>query len=242
VTEKVEPQESALENCAATHPYLYHYTSEAGFRGIMESNSLWATYFEDLNDSKEIHELRVPLVQELTAWFMPLVLEFRQSGLRESQIVSKAGGNIRAAQDLARRWVNSLYNTTFEADATKRQSLCCITSFCSHANDQPYERENGLLSQWRGYGGQGGYCLVFDTAKLQTQLEKERKSYFILHAELRPAYYFIEGMPVTRLFADLLAFSKDIVSAAMSGDRDFSAEKAFTPFVSSATTTKHRGF
>ena len=32
-------------------PELYHYTSEAGFRGIVASNSLWATFFEDLNDS-----------------------------------------------------------------------------------------------------------------------------------------------------------------------------------------------
>jgi hypothetical protein len=208
----------------------------------VESNSLWATYFADLNDSKEIHELRVPLVSELTTWFAPLVREYRQSGFRESQVVSNAGGNVRAAQDLARRWVNSLYNTTFETDEKIRQSLCCITSFCSHANDQPYERENGLLSQWRGYGGEGGYCLVFDTAKLLKQLEKERKSYFFLHVELRPAYYFIEGAPVTRLFSDLLAFSKEIVGAAMSGDRSFSTEKVFTPFVSSATTTKHRGF
>jgi TRAP-type C4-dicarboxylate transport system substrate-binding protein len=51
---------------AATHPYLHHYTTEAGLRGIVDSNSLWATYFADLNDSKEIHEVRVPLVQELT--------------------------------------------------------------------------------------------------------------------------------------------------------------------------------
>ena len=163
--EKVEPHISAADNCAATHPFLYHYTSETGFRGIVDSNSFWATYFADLNDSKEIHELRVPLVRELTAWFLPLVIEFRQSGLRANQVVSNAGGNARAAQDLARRWVNSLYSTTFEADETKRQAFCCITSFCSHANDQPYERENGLLSQWRGYGGAGGYCLVFDTTE-----------------------------------------------------------------------------
>ena len=73
------------------------------------------------------------------------------------------------------------------------------------------------------------------------QLDKEKKSHFFLHVELRPAHYYIEGAPVTGLFSDLLSFSKEIVGAAMSG-KDFSPEKLFTPFVSSATTTKHRGF
>jgi hypothetical protein len=41
-----------------------------------------------------------------------------------------------------------------------------ILSFCDHSGDTGYERDNGLLSQWRGYGEGGGFCLVFNTAKL----------------------------------------------------------------------------
>jgi hypothetical protein len=37
---------------------FFHYTSEAGLRGIVESNSLRATYFSDLNDASEIRQLR----------------------------------------------------------------------------------------------------------------------------------------------------------------------------------------
>jgi hypothetical protein len=236
-----EKENKPSTDWTSAHRFLYHYTTEGGFRGIVESNSLRATYFADLNDSNEINELRVPLVQEMTTWFIPLIQKFRDKGLRERQTVSKVGGIVNAATNLARRWVNSLYSTTFESDATKRPSLCCITSFCSHAHDQPYERENGLLSQWRGYGGIGGFCLVFDTAKLAALLEKEKKSFFILYAALRPAFYFVGGSSVAELFSELLSFSKEIVGAAME-QKDFDPSKVFTPFVMSATTTKHRGF
>jgi hypothetical protein len=41
-----------------------------------------------------------------------------------------------------------------------------ITSLCSHYPDHAYEVKNGLLSQWRAYGGAERYCIVFDTEKL----------------------------------------------------------------------------
>jgi len=44
-----------------THPELHHYTDEGGLRGIVENNSLWGTYFEHLNDTREIHRLRETL-------------------------------------------------------------------------------------------------------------------------------------------------------------------------------------
>jgi hypothetical protein len=34
---------------------LYHYTDFNGFKGIIESHSLWATYCRSLNDSTELH-------------------------------------------------------------------------------------------------------------------------------------------------------------------------------------------
>lgn len=234
--------ETELASLATKHPYLYHYTSEAGFRGIFESNALWGTYFADLNDSQEIHAVRTPLVEELTDAFISLVKEFRQYGFKENQIVSKAGGNQAAARNIARSWVNSLYTVTFQEPEQERVGLCCITSFCSHADDQEYERENGLLSQWRGYGGQGGYCLVFDTTKLIRLIRKESKKFFYLHVDLSPAFYFISTLPLHGHFSDLFSFSRDIVRTAMSGNKNFTVERIFKPFVTAATTTKHRGF
>jgi hypothetical protein len=149
---------------------------------------------------------------------------------------------IIAAKRIANDWVNALYHTTFEGDEATRLSICCITSFCFHQADQQYERDNGLLSQWRGYGGTGGYCLIFDNGKIRSMLETERATFFYVHLDLRAAHYFLGGTPLIPLFPELIAHSKEVVEAAVSGNREFSVEQLFLPFVTSATTTKHRGF
>jgi hypothetical protein len=61
VNKSEEPAEHVITFC----PELYHYTDTSGLKGIVESNSLWATYFGDLNDAQEVHALRVPIVDEL---------------------------------------------------------------------------------------------------------------------------------------------------------------------------------
>ncbi|MFO1205708.1 MAG: hypothetical protein U1E63_08295 [Burkholderiales bacterium] len=35
------------------HPYLYHYTTAEGLKGIVESQQLWATNIAYLNDAEE---------------------------------------------------------------------------------------------------------------------------------------------------------------------------------------------
>lgn len=50
-----------------------------------------------------------------------------------------------------------------------------ITSFATTNNKQV--SENGLLSQWRAYGSDGGYALVLDTAALDDVLRKEGEAY-----------------------------------------------------------------
>jgi hypothetical protein len=122
------------------HPQLYHYTDGVGLKGIVASNSLRATYFGNLTDANEIHELREPLVLELSRRLEPFVKEIRARGSRRSRVISRFGGSAAVARQLARGWANALYSTTFEPK--DELGLCCIASFCSHANDQAYEREN----------------------------------------------------------------------------------------------------
>ncbi|MEO6840164.1 MAG: DUF2971 domain-containing protein [Bradyrhizobium sp.] len=222
------------------HPQLYHYTDGAGFKGIVESNSLRATYFGNLNDANEILELRVPLVVELSRRLEPFVREIQAKGSRRSTVVSKLGGSAVVAEQLAQDWAKVLYSTTF---GTKDElGLCCIVSFCSHANDQAYERENGLLSQWRGYGRNGGFCLVFNTAALSKLLEAERGTYFYLLAQLQAVHYPVEGASPIDAFESLISLSEGVIKKAVEGDRNFTTAELFVPFVESATAFKHRGF
>jgi Protein of unknown function (DUF2971) len=55
-----------------------------------------------------------------------------------------------------------------------RRSPVFIASFCRH--EEAHHMKNGLLSQWRGYAGEGGgYCVVFDEAALDSLVEAERR-------------------------------------------------------------------
>lgn len=45
------------------HDLVYHYTTLSGLKGILESQSLYATNFAFLNDSREIHQIR-PRLEE----------------------------------------------------------------------------------------------------------------------------------------------------------------------------------
>jgi hypothetical protein len=49
-----------------------------------------------------------------------------------------------------------------------------LTSFCGVANS--VISESGLLSQWRGYGIDGGYAIVFDTKALKALVAQEKES------------------------------------------------------------------
>lgn len=55
-----------------------------------------------------------------------------------------------------------------------KRSPLFIASFCRH--QEPHQMKNGLLSQWRGYAGEGGgYCVVFDEEALDNLVEAERR-------------------------------------------------------------------
>ena len=57
----------------ASHPKLHHYTARSGLEGIVQSNSLWATRYRDLNDSAEIVHLKEPFASALAPRFDEIV-------------------------------------------------------------------------------------------------------------------------------------------------------------------------
>ncbi len=98
-----------------------------------------------------------------------------------------------------------------EAD---RQAPLFIASFCRH--QEPHQLKNGLLSQWRGYAGEGGgYCVVFDEDALDGLVEAERRISPGLTIVKKDISYVGDGefgRPGERLnFLDLAAFVKSEV-------------------------------
>jgi len=117
-----------------------------------------------------------------------------------NDFITQHGGAHKVASDDAHRLIDILYAKIFGNSLAEP----FIASFCSHANDQSYEKENGLLSQWRGYGNDGGFCIIFDTAALVTLLDAAFNAYNWLQLKIAPVCYAIEGNSVASMFPALL--------------------------------------
>ena len=70
--------------------------------------------------------------------------------------------------DEARQFEQRIIGYTFS-------KLCAyLTCFCRSRREEDFK--HGLLSQWRGYGEDGGYALQFSKSKLRKAIKKANKS------------------------------------------------------------------
>jgi hypothetical protein len=156
-----------------TYPELHHYTTFSGLSGILQSNTIWATHFSALNDTTEVTVLRDPLTRVVANRFLNYAIMRQGTDHLFSEFLTEHGGPQKVALGDAHRLIKILYEKIFASTLADP----FIASFCSHANDQSYEKENGLLSQWRGYGNE--FCIVFDTAVLVTLLTRVQRSQLV---------------------------------------------------------------
>lgn len=151
---------------------LYHYTTWNGLSGILNNQSLRATHYKFLNDTTEISLFAPRLIKFLH----PYVLKKYNELLKESPSLANAISEAGGLDAVAEHYVEAIYYTTSKE--------FYITSFCGIDPEDKYINDNGLLSQWRGYGKDGGFAVMFDTQKLEERLrlEYERFDYigFIL--------------------------------------------------------------
>lgn len=186
---------------------LFHYTSNIGAVGIIESSSLYATNYKYLNDFNELRMIKDLIVPVLERDFREEIEKGIENGLISDKLLLKHGSrvyNLQAGQffDLAMKTTDSL-------------SPIFITSFCRHDNES-YEWRNGLLSQWRAYGSHGGCAIEFDEKILTQNLSLEFESYRYNHIAIDDVVY---GNPEKVFDADKLAgLGKSFVSVLMSGD------------------------
>jgi hypothetical protein len=172
------------------HPELFHYTTLDGLRGIIGTESLWAAHYSTLNDSTEIKFVRQairPYIAENLCSYLKLAARQRLSIQRA---VRKFGGLRKAFDILSEPVISAVHGAAFESvNGAPPLHEPFIASFCSHVEDGEYEREHGLLSQWRGYGGVGGYCIVFDTARLVEIMERESRRYIWSYMDIDEVVY-----------------------------------------------------
>ena len=53
------------KSIAEVHPELFHYTGAEGLKGIIGSQTLWATHYSYMNDRQEITEFKPRLLDYL---------------------------------------------------------------------------------------------------------------------------------------------------------------------------------
>jgi Protein of unknown function (DUF2971) len=123
-------------------PLLAHYTSLAVLEKIIQTNELWFSNPLFMND---LQEVRFGMLEGRKA-FDDLFLS--------PQVIEACGSNERAS--LIHQWFHHYFN-----DFDMNQ-LFDVYVFCLSQHDP--KNEDGLLSMWRGYGGNGtGAALVFKT-------------------------------------------------------------------------------
>lgn len=221
------------------HPKLYHYTNQTGLLGILASNDLWATSYKFLNDSNEVKYFR----QLLQAVLMPVMIETNRlmmdSNPKAKEFVELFGGLEKVAIHEMEVVLNSLYNATFAVSADRAENVHpFICSFCSHESE--YEKANGLLSQWRGYGGEGGFALEFDTKLLSAAVKDCVGHYDVTSAHFSSVLYGLGDDVKHELSAELEAIE---LAVRKIYDRDLdSIKKTFDPLVKGSTILKHEGF
>lgn len=137
-----DPRRSA-RSLGEEHPgTLYHYTNDAGLKGIIEPQSwdikhpglvraaqLWATDVRYMNDSRELLFGAAPLVDRLRMAAIDPAVDPKLSD---------------AMSRLAR---------VFDGDNVLSWTLRCFAACLSDASD--------AVNQWQGYAGRGGYAIGF---------------------------------------------------------------------------------
>lgn len=127
---------------------LFHYTNAKGLLGILDSNKLWATSNHCLNDQSDIiHCLNIFNKMANNDFF----LEFNTNPIHAYNIRKGDHAFIKTLAE--------------ELDYLKH----FVVSFTMIDDDNEFN--DGLLSQWRGYGNDGGYAIEFNKNKLITSFE-----------------------------------------------------------------------
>lgn len=196
-----------------------------------------------MNDEQETKIL----AQKLSRYFKPHIQRaltaYAQNNSRASQVIRESGGHNKSAELASDDLARSFYNVTYNSIGAKNIHEPFIISFCGHLDE--YEKENGLLSQWRAYGRDGGYAIAFDAKELWHQLLNEREKYAYYCVSLSDVVYDGDRVRFENEFKPLLDAIPEVIKKSFFNDLESKSvpfEDLFTPFAVSSARLKHFGF
>ena len=216
---------------------LMHYTTVEGLTGIVSNDCLWASNYEFLNDTKEIEHFFDVRLGELV-----------------SRQVSKYENELKLAPENAKSVAaDGGFDNVVRLDADDLTEILRKVTlkfnnpyiFSMSATADPLVAQNGLLSQWRGYGSDGGYAIVFDTAELERLLKSEVETYHYQHVQLADAHYHGIEFVNKPVACEVLEWEAELSAGIARFIRESSAveiEDCFDAISSLSFLYKHWGF
>lgn len=219
------------------YPELMHYTTIDGLKGIVSSGCIWATDANSLNDATEIsHFFEARLGRIIEPEVRRFSYDLGQSADKLARIIANGGFEelIALETDSKRRSIR---------DVTLDFNRPFVTSFCGPLDERV--RKNGLLSQWRGYGRDGGCALILDTAGMERALMSEESTYAYTHVQLADVYY--DGInpdlqPATPDFRDYEEVVRQGIGRLLRGGAVEETPRLYEAVTSLSCLCKHWGF
>jgi hypothetical protein len=226
-----------MDSVAESHKVLFHYTTANGLLGIIESQCLWATHIEYLNDHEEHRGFFKNRLEKLLEKPIDEAINeiYLNNDNEDKNLINELGGVDKVKKDMIKDLKESIQ------DATLRLNEPYVVAFCVPESD---EDNNGLLSQWRGYGKDGGYAVVFDTEKLQQLLEEEGKNCVYIQAVWGDVHYSNETGAIKPL-PEIEALENELHKTIKNfiANRNSESLEPLLPCISSLSCFyKHEGF
>lgn len=227
-------------------PELFHYTKMSAFESIYKTQQFWPTHYEDLNDSTEFARFRLK-VREFIRPKIRKIFDKRIQGSAEIAVdVNGQGGIDVVVDEEAERLLDTVHSNTFSNHMYKETF---VSSFCAH-NIPSYEASHGLISQWRGYGADGGIAIVLDTFVVEGRIKHEYNDVSQLQIMyMGDVIYDDNDVRIKKDFKNVFEHFPKILEIGYS-DKELGSEKKFVShfekmhdhFLLGSTLVKHHAF
>jgi len=169
---------------------LFHYTSANGLIGIFDSGEIWSTAYYCANDEQELSAGS----GVLSRVFRERAHQLQQENDPRADLFARRGVDITSYADRFERQLTAL---------TMSSLVAYITCFCKPVAKEDFH--HGLLSQWRGYGADGGYAVQFSRTRLLEAIKIANKV-DDLNYDLEDIYYKPENPLKDRVLEQRGAF------------------------------------
>lgn len=222
---------------------LYHYTRLEAVRGIVGNQAIWASHYSQLNDKEEVEHSRKIWIEELVGPLLDELQKLAKGSLKLRREIAMKGGIIKASQQEAVRFVNAFFATSFMGGKSGVPFAApFIASFCSHHNSGEYTKENGLLSQWRAYGGTDSYAIVFYTLEVETLLALEAARGWYSFWQVERVIYNTSDEQAREAIRRVMSPMIDAWRAGKLNADSFDIGDIIYDFLKITTIVKHQGF